>query len=84
MEALPGERAGGYVHAVLPLDWDLAGGILVLPFGTLCPYDSLGLAIVSIIALLVLPLGGGGPLSKQPIWYCHWGARSPLLEGHSS
>ena len=53
------ERAGGYVHAVLPLDWDLAGAILVLPFGTLCPKDTFGLAIVSISALSVLPLGGG-------------------------
>ena len=61
LEVFPGGFiiAGGYVLAVLPLDWDLAGAIPVLPFGTLCPKDTFGLAIVSINAILVLPFGGG-------------------------
>ena len=54
----------------------------MLPSGTLCPYDTLGLAIVSISALLVLPLGGGGPLISNPFGFAIGVRHPPVLEGH--
>ena len=77
-----GVLAGGYVHAVLPLDWDLAGAIPVLPFGTLCPKDTFGLAIVSINAILVLPFGGGFLLGCIPFGVAIGYACPPLREGY--